>query len=163
VPVTLTAGGDGVGGRWRAEIVRTEGVVDAASRVIYAVAEVVDPYGVLGISEQAELKMGTFVRAEIRGRRADAVIILPRAVLQPDDTVLIANDDRQLEIREVNVARAEPRKVYIADGIANGELVITTSLDAPIPGTKLAIRGEAPPTAPESEQAVSVASDEGGS
>jgi hypothetical protein len=53
--------------------------------------------------------------------------------------------------------------VYIADGIANGELVITTSLDAPIPGTKLAIRGEALPTAPESEQAVSVASDEGGS
>jgi RND family efflux transporter MFP subunit len=161
--VTLTAEGDGVGGRWSAEIVRTEGVVDAASRVIYAVAEVVDPYGVLGISEQAELKMGTFVRAEIRGRRADAVIILPRAVLQPDDTVLIANGDRQLEIREVSVLRAEPRKVYIADGIANGELVITTSLDAPIPGTQVAIRGEAPPPAPESEQTVSAASDEGGS
>ncbi|MEJ2383232.1 MAG: efflux RND transporter periplasmic adaptor subunit [Xanthomonadales bacterium] len=163
VPVTLTAEGDGVGGRWDAEIVRTEGVVDAASRVIYAVAEVVDPYGVLGLSEQPELKMGTFVRAAITGRRADAVVVLPRAVLQPDNTVLIANADRRLEIRPVTVARAEPRKVYVSDGIADGELVITTSLDAPIPGTELAIRGERRPDTAEPENAEPVASVEGGS
>jgi RND family efflux transporter MFP subunit len=142
IPVVLTAEGDGIGGRWTAEIVRTEGVVDATSRVIYAVAEVVDPYGVLGISQQPELKMGTFVRAELLGRRADDVVILPRAVLQPDDTVLIANAERVLEIRPVTVARAEPEQVYISAGIADGELVVTTSLEAPIPGTQLAIRGE---------------------
>jgi RND family efflux transporter MFP subunit len=142
LPVVLTAEGDGIGGRWTGEIVRTEGVVDAASRVVYAVVEIVDPYGVLGVSQQAELKMGTFVRAEIRGRRADDVVILPRAVLQPDDTVLIANADRELEVRPVTVARAEPREVYISAGIADGELVVTTPLEAPIPGTRLAIRGE---------------------
>ena len=105
-------------------------------------AEVVDPYGVLGISEQKELKMGTFVRAELLGRRADDVVILPRAVLQADDTLLVANADRELEIRPVTVARAEPQRIYVSDGIADGELVVTTSLDAPIPGTRLAIRGE---------------------
>jgi len=149
VPVTLTAEGDGVSGRWQAEIVRTEGVVDAASRVIYAVAEVVDPYGVLGVSEQAELKMGTFVRAEIEGRRANNVVILPRAVLQPNDSVLVANADRELEIRPVTVVRAEPRSVYIGAGLADGELVITTPLDAPIPGTQVAIRGEERPDTPD--------------
>jgi len=149
VPVTLTAEGNGIGGRWTAAIVRTEGVVDAASRVIYAVAEVADPYGVLGISTQPELKMGTFVRAEIKGRRADDVVILPRAALQADDTVLIANADRELEIRPVTVARAEPREVYISAGIADGELVVTTPLDVPIPGTRLAIRGEEPAPQPE--------------
>ena len=151
VPVILTSEAGGENGRWIGEIVRTEGVVDRASRVVYAVAEVADPYGVLGQSQQAELKMGTFVRAEIEGLRIDDVVILPRSVLLPDDTILVANEDRQLEIRPVTVARAEPRQVYISDGIEPGEWVVTTSLDAPIPGTKLAIRGEepAPPTPTE--------------
>ena len=47
-PVTLSAeNGDGIS-QWQARIIRTEGVVDEVSRVIYAVAQVVDPYGVLG-------------------------------------------------------------------------------------------------------------------
>ena len=148
VPVTLTAETGGSEGQWEAEIVRTEGVVDQSSRVVYAVAEVVDPYGVLGQSEQAELKVGSFVRAEIQGLRADNVVVLPRSVLRPEDTVLVANEERLLEVRSVTVLRAEPRLVYISDGIEEGELVITTSMDAPIPGTRLTIGGEeAPPAA----------------
>ena len=161
IPVTLTAENSGFGDRWEAEIVRTEGVVDERSRVIYAVAEVVDPYGVLGLSRQPELKMGTFVRAEIQGLRADNVVVLPRAVLLPDDTILVANDDRKLEIRPVTVARAEPRRVYLSDGVEEGELVITTSLDVPIPGTKLAISGEEiPETQPVEDAGDTVASTE---
>jgi RND family efflux transporter MFP subunit len=148
VPVTLTTEEGKDSGVWQAEIVRTEGVVDQSSRVIYAVAEVVDPYGVLGQSEQAELRMGTFVRAEIEGLRADNVVVLPRSVLRPDDTVLIANEQRLLEIRPVTVARAEPKLVYIDGGISEGELVVTTSMDAPIAGTRLAINGELPDTDP---------------
>jgi RND family efflux transporter MFP subunit len=153
IPVRLTADGAVTGGEWQAEIVRTEGVVDEASRVIYAVAEVVDPYAVLGLSRQAELKMGSFVRAEIQGLRADDVVVLPRAVLRPDDTVLVANAERKLEIRPVKVVRAEPRKVYISEGVQGGELIVTTSLDAPIPGTQLAVAGEDPP-APREEAEV---------
>ena len=142
VPVLLSAEGAGTKREWQAEIVRTEGVVDEASRVIYAVAEVTDPYGVLGQSSQPELKMGAFVRAEIQGHRAENVIVLPRSVIQSDDTVLVANDERKLEIRQVTILRAEPRNVYISAGLKSGELVITTSMDAPIPGTLLAITGE---------------------
>jgi RND family efflux transporter MFP subunit len=152
VPVKLSTEGVGTGREWRSEIVRTEGVVDVSSRVLYAVAEVVDPYGVLGQSSQPELKMGTFVRAEIQGLRAENVVILPRSVLQADETVLVANDERKLEIRQVTVLRAEPRNVYISDGLKGGELVITTSMDAPIPGTRLAITGEEPPAPAGAEQ-----------
>jgi len=164
VPVTLTAEGGGLSGQWQGEIVRTEGVVDEASRVIYAVAEVVDPYGVLGVSEQPELKMGTFLRAEIQGLRVEDVVVLPRAVLRPDETVLIASEERRLEVRQVTVARAEPRLVYISDGISDGELVVTTSMDAPIPGTKLAISGEEiaadPSAGPDSGELAAAAGDE---
>ena len=86
--------------------------------------------------------MGTFVRAEIQGRLAEDIVVLPRSVLRPDSTVLIATDERLLDVRQVSVARAEPREVFISSGIEAGELVVTTSMDAPIPGTRLAISGE---------------------
>jgi len=140
--VTLRSDTDGISGEWQGRIIRTEGVIDERSRVTYAVAQVVDPYGVLGLSQQPQLRMGTFVRAEIAGKRVDDVVMLPRSVLSADDTVLIANTDNELEIRPVDVIRAEPRKVYIGGGIESGEWVITTQLDAPIEGTALAISNQ---------------------
>jgi hypothetical protein len=140
--VTLSTESNGIRSQWQAEIIRTEGVIDEKSRVTYAVAQVVDPYGVLGQSHQRELKVGTFVRAEILGLRANNVFRLPRSVLRADNTVLVANAERKLEIRQVNVLRAEPRWVYIRDGIVDGDMVITTTLDTAIPGTQLAITGE---------------------
>jgi RND family efflux transporter MFP subunit len=153
VPVTLTVEESGSEKQWNAQIVRTEGVVDVGSRVVYAVAEVVDPYGVLGLSTAPELKMGSFVRAEIQGLHVNDVVVLPRSVLRADNTVLIANEQRQLEIRPVSVVRAEPKSVYISDGVEDGELVVTTSMDAPIPGMGLAISGEEPLAPPDNDEA----------
>lgn len=129
---------------WEARLIRTEGVIDESSRVLYAVAEVQDPYGLLGESTQDELRMGTFVRAAIEGRFIENAVVLPRFVLRNDNTILVANEERELEVREVTVARAEPDEVYLIDGVSDGELVITTTLDAPIPGTRLIISGEDP-------------------
>lgn len=140
-PVTLSIDNGDETNQWQARIIRTEGVVDETSRVIYAVAQVIDPYGVLGQSHQEELKIGTFVNAEIQGLPAENVVVLPRYVLRADHTVLIANDDNELEILPVTVLRAEPRKVYLSQGIEGGTQVVITTLDAPVPGTKLAIRG----------------------
>jgi len=140
-PTTLISTEAGKVRSWQAEIIRTEGVVDESSRVIYAVARIVDPYGVLGTSTQDELKVGTFVSAQIQGIAVDNVIVLPRYTLQSDNTILVANEDRELEIRPVIVIRAEPRLVYISAGVADGEKVITTTLEAPIPGMKLAFSG----------------------
>ena len=136
-PVTLSAYRAGDTDQWQAQIIRTEGVVDETSRVVYAVAEVIDPYGVLGQSHQSELKVGTFVNAEIQGLFADNVVVLPRHVWQSDNTILIINDDNELEILPVTVLRSEPKKIYISSGIQTGARVITTTLDAPAPGTKL--------------------------
>jgi len=140
-PVTLSTKSAGITDQWQAQIIRTEGVVDETSRVVYAVAQVIDPYGVLGQSHQKELKIGTFVNAAIQGLPADNVVILPRYVLQSNNTVIIINDNNELEILPVTVLRAEPKKVYISSGIKAGARVITTTLDAPIPGTKLTARG----------------------
>lgn len=149
-PVTLSAESGSSLDKWQAKIIRTEGVVDETSRVIYAVAQVVDPYGILGQSHQQELKIGTFVNAEIQGLPVENVVVLPRYVLRADNTILTANADNELEVVPVTVLRAEPKKVYLSTGIEGGTKVVITTLDAPVPGTKLAIRGLEGPTPTES-------------
>jgi len=151
-PVTLSAENGSGTSYWQARIIRTEGVVDEISRVIYAVAQVVDPYGVLGQSHQQELKIGTFVNAEIQGLPAENVVVLPRYVLRADHTILAVNADNELEILPVTVLRAEPKKVYLSTGIEGGTKVVITTLDAPVPGTKLAIRGADEPVETELEE-----------
>lgn len=152
--VSLQAEMGGATRTWEARLIRTEGVLDEESRVLYAVAAVDDPYGLLGRSEQEELRMGTFVRAAIEGRYIENAVVLPRYVLRNDNTVLVANQERELEVRQVTVARAEPQQVYLTSGVADRELVITTTLDAPIPGTRLIISGETPANPPDAAVAV---------
>jgi len=135
---------------WQGQLIRTEGVLDESSRVLYVVASVRDPYGLLGESQQDELRMGTFVRAQISGRYVENVVILPRFVLRNDNTVLVANKERKLEVRDVVVARSEARQVFITSGVKDGEMVVTTTLDAPIPGTRLTFAGEEPASIPAS-------------
>jgi len=146
-PVTLSAQWGEDTDTWQARIIRTEGVVDETSRVVYAVAQIVDPYAVLGQSDQKELKIGTFVNAAIQGLPADNVVVLPRYVLQSNNTVFIINENDELEILPVAVLRAEPKKVYISSGIKAGARVITTTLDAPVPGTRLTTREQQQETA----------------
>ncbi|HET6565477.1 MAG TPA: efflux RND transporter periplasmic adaptor subunit [Xanthomonadales bacterium] len=144
-PVLLSAEGSGLSGQWQAEIVRTEGVIDQNSRVIYAVAEVIDPYSVLGLSQQAELRMGTFVRAEIEGIWQENIVSLPRLALREGNTVLVASPENELEIRKISIIRAQPEEIIVSDGLKSGDRVIITALEAPIPGTKLSISGDPEP------------------
>lgn len=154
--VELSAPVRGQNVQWDARIVRTEGVVDTNSRMIYAVAEVADPYGLLGAERAIPLKVGTFVSARIVGRLGQGIVRVPRAVLQPDNTLLIAGDDDKLEVRPVQVVRTTPEAAYIGQGLTPGDRIITTSISAPIPG--LAVRTtdstEAAPTAAVAEQAL---------
>jgi len=68
------------------------------------------------------------------------IVVLPRHVLQTNNTVLSVDAKSELEILPVTVLRAEPKKVYISSGIYTGTHVITTTLDAPVPGTRLTVR-----------------------
>ncbi len=145
--VVLHAGSGGRSRQWEGRIVRLEGVIDSATRVTYAVAEVADPYGLLGAEREAPLKAGTFVEATILGRRAAGVTAVPRAAVRSGDTVLIATPEQTIDIRRVEIDRLTTETAYIASGIAAGEQVITTAITAPVPGMaiRLADPGKAVP------------------
>jgi RND family efflux transporter MFP subunit len=127
---------------WQARIVRTEGVVDEASRVTYAVARVADPYFLH--SEGPSLPMGTFVSATIEGASADNVIQIRREYLRGSDEIVIVDDEYKLDIRTVNIIRADADFIYVTAGVRSGERILSTTLQTPVNGMSVRVAGEQP-------------------
>ena len=134
-PVEVTANIGGTDYYWRGKIVRTEGVFDEQSRVLYVVAQVADPYNQDGESWAYPLRIGTFVGANIEGRRADNLVVLPRSALRRDNRVWIIDSNNRLVPKTVSVLRTDASSVYINSGLEDNELVCLTLLENPLPGT----------------------------
>jgi len=130
--VKLTAIQKGQLTEWDAQIVRTEGVVDEKSRVTYAVARIVDPYRLH--SPGSPLPMGSFVAASVAGSNVIDVIPVPRGALRGADQVLVVNDDNEIEIRTVDILRADTNFAYLSGGVSAGERITTTAIEAPTNG-----------------------------
>jgi RND family efflux transporter MFP subunit len=114
---------------WTGTIVRTEGEIDPRTRMIQTVARVQDPYGRSAELERPPLAVGMFVKAEIRGRLLESVVVLPRAALRGPDQVVVVDAEDRLRLRRVDVLRKERETVVIAGGLAPGELVCTSPLE----------------------------------
>jgi RND family efflux transporter MFP subunit len=130
--VRLSAVQKGQVAEWDARIVRSEGVVDEKSRVTYAVARIEDPYQLHG--DGISLPIGTFVSAKIEGASIGDVIRIPRSALRGSDQFLFVDDNNKLEIRTVEVVKADAEFAYIRGGAVPGERVTLTSVEAPIDG-----------------------------
>ena len=133
VPVTLTARVAGADRRWAGEITRTEGVFDSRTRVLYAVAQVQDPYG-LENARGEPLRIGTFVNAVIEGRHAGALFAVPRHALYKGTTLWLVDEDNRLKAAEIGIVRAEEDFVYIDRGLRVGDRICITPMEQPLPG-----------------------------
>ncbi|MEM1081390.1 MAG: efflux RND transporter periplasmic adaptor subunit [Pseudomonadota bacterium] len=142
VPVTLRGRVAGQTAEWPAILTRTEGIVDENTRLTFLVAEVIDPYGLIAGTHNPGLPMGTYVEAAIAGRNANGLMVVPSQALNNGNQVLIANDDNELEVRDVQIVRSTPNHVYVDGNLGPDERIITTAIAAPVPGLKLRIRGE---------------------
>ena len=157
-PVLLRARFAGREHTWTGRIVRTEGEIDARSRMVNVVARVEDPYGRAGNpgregSDEAvaapqrdrpPLAVGLFVEAEIRGRRVESAVILPRAALREGDRVLVVDADGRLHFRHVEVLRRKREEVVIGDGLAEGEEVVVSPLPAAVDGMEVNVARDEP-------------------
>ncbi len=83
--------------------------------------------------------LGSFVTAEISGRKLDNVYRIPRPALREDGKVLLAGDDNRLVIKPVTVAYSGIKTVLISAGLNPGDRLIISSLPAPINGMPLKI------------------------
>lgn len=114
---------------WNGKIMRTDSTYDTQTRSLFAIAEVVDPYGT-GIAEGGfPLAPGLFVDAAISGKKLENVITIPRDGLRPENKVYIVGQDGVAESRSPIVLDASPERAVLAGGVEPGELVILSPLE----------------------------------
>ncbi len=144
VPVTLSAQLGGEERQWPARVVRTEGEIDLATRMLNVVARVEDPYA-RRTTAREPLPVGLFVRTEIDGRRLEDAYVLPTMALRERGRVFVVDGDDRLRFRDVEVVRRDPDEVVIAAGLDPGDRVIVSPLQNVTDGMRVrAVPVEAP-------------------
>jgi len=140
--VTLSARFAGGDYSWTGRVVRTEGEIDAQSRLVHVVARVKDPYGRGANPDRPPLAAGMFVQAEIAGRAVPDVAVLPRAALRGTNEMLVVDDEDRLRIRAVDVLRTTSETVIVRGGLEAGERVCLSPLEAVTDGMRVRIYEE---------------------
>ena len=121
---------------WGGRIVRTHASVDQQTRLIYAIAEVEDPYG-QGADSGTPLAVGMFVHADIAGVNSQLAMVLPRLALRNANKVYVINDQDRLEIRTVEVLSTSEEIVLVSNGLAVGDKVVTSTIPAAVDGMEV--------------------------
>ena len=125
--------------KWWGRIVVTEGQIDQESRMLHAVAEVKDPYGRGGQPGRPPLAVGMFVEAEIKGKTARDVVVLPRTAMRASDEVLVVDQDDRLRFRKVDVLRTDGDRVIIQSGLEAGDRVGISVVEAAVDGMRVRV------------------------
>jgi RND family efflux transporter MFP subunit len=142
--VALTAEFAGEEHVWTGRIVRTEGEIDAKSRMVTVVAQVDDPYGRDTQSDRAPLAVGLFVKAEIEGTRVAEAFVLPRTALYEDRSVLVVDADDRLRIRPVEILRRAHTEIVVGGGLDSGERVSISAMPGAVDGMRVRAAEETP-------------------
>lgn len=111
-----------------------EGIVDSHSRMHYAVAQIDDPYNLQGHPDFSDMEIGSFVYANISGRKAVNVISIPRSSIKGNDLVMVMTKDHKLAEKKVTIDRIQGDTVFVSAGLDNNDKVITTSLETAVIG-----------------------------
>ena len=135
--VTLRARFAGAEHSWTGHIVRTEGEIDPKSRIVHVVARVKDPYAASEDGSRPPLAVGLFVQAEIEGRRAEDITLLPRSAMRDGSRALIVDAENRLRYRQVEVLRIHREDVLIRSGLEAGERVCISQLQTVIVGMEV--------------------------
>lgn len=151
LPVELAADIGGEPHAWQGRIVRTEGVFDAQSRVLHAVAQVDDPYRTSADASGEPLRIGTFVTATIAGRAGGDLFVIPRHSLQRGDTLWLVADDMTIAPRQLEILRSDEEFAYIAAGIDAGARYTVTPPEQALPGMVVRINNAEADAAPVPE------------
>ncbi|WP_220719335.1 efflux RND transporter periplasmic adaptor subunit [Agarivorans litoreus] len=118
---------------WQAQVERSEAALDSASRQLFVVAKIDDPFGPANENKPA-LKIGQFVSAKIKGKILDEVFIIPRSALYSGQQVIVL-EDGLLQRKSVNILWQDQQSYIVKGGIEAGQLLVTTPLGRVISGT----------------------------
>jgi len=139
--VTLTGQFANKQNSWNGMIVRSEGVIDTKTRVLYVVAELKGEQ-LKSLEDGSPASIGQFVSARIEGRSLKKVITLPREVLRQGDRVLVVDENDKLRTRMVKVAEVNRDHVVISEGLKAGDVVCLSQLGLAVDGLLVKVQME---------------------
>ena len=123
---------------WIGHIRRVEGELDPRTRMVRLVAEVEEPFRP-GDDREVPLSPGLYVEAEISGRRAGGVFVLPRSAWYEGTSILVVDDETQISIRTPEIERVARDTIIVRSGISAGERVVISPLEAAVDGMRVKI------------------------
>lgn len=118
-------------------IISLQSELDKDGLMARILIEIDDPMGLK--KEKTPLLLADFVRAEIKGKKIENVIRIPRFSLRENNQVFIATADETLHIQPVSVLWKDSDFVFIDKGLAAGNQIIISNISSPIEGMFLKI------------------------
>ncbi|RMG99645.1 MAG: efflux RND transporter periplasmic adaptor subunit [Deltaproteobacteria bacterium] len=139
----------------RGEVVHVLGSVERRGRQAQILVRVDRPFDPPeGASDGAmPLLDGTFVRAFVEGRRLDGVVELPARAVVEGDAVWVVGEGDRLVRKRVKIAFRARNRVLVAEGLEDGDRVVTTPLPTASEGMLVAPEPVADDEAPEAVEA----------
>jgi len=123
---------------WEGRLVRMEASIDTASNAVQAIVRVNQT------TAEIPLPIGLYVEAAIQGRKVDDLIALPRDVVRANNRVLVVDTENRLWYREVDIMRLENDRVLIQGGLADGERICLSPIQAVVDGMRVNVVDENP-------------------
>ena len=117
---------------WSGRITRTSGSIDSQTRLVYAYAEVLNPY-----DEDPPLAIGTYVDAEIEGNFISNGFILPIAAIKNDNEIYVIDQNSKLKIKKIEIIGTEEDKVIVKGDISELDMVVISTINTGYEGMEL--------------------------
>ena len=128
---------------WEAKLVRTEGAIDETARQLHVIVEIDDPFG-RERENQAQLKIGQYVTADLPGKTLENAIIVPNHSIYQGSYVYVV-EKGLLQRREIEVAWQNDEDALLGAGLKGGDELVLTPLGQVTSGIRVTIRQDPGP------------------
>ena len=132
ISVNITSS-EAQGNQWQGKVAQIEAQRDAQTLMNFVVIEVQRPF----TQQNLPLRFNTFVDVHLTGRLLSGVFPVSRHLMTLDQQLNVLDESSRLQVHQVSLGHADDDMVYITEGLAAGDQVITTQLSGLPVGTLL--------------------------
>lgn len=125
---------------WQGNLVRTESAIDTATQQLYVVAQIVRPYD-LAFNNGAQIKIGQYVTAEIKGKTVDNALIIPSSAIYQGSYVYIV-EKGVLKRKNIVLGWQNGTESMVTEGLSANDELVLTPLGQVNSGTPVAVEGQ---------------------
>lgn len=115
-------------------------MLDDQTRMVRLLAAIPDPLA-REHDDKPALTIGEYVETRIDGETLEDVVRLDRDYVREDDTVWVM-EDGELGIREAEIVVTDEKYAYIAEGLEDGDRVVTTNISSVVDGAALRLSAD---------------------